>query len=177
MMEKLVKRAMQKDAESFIRLMEENKQSMLKVAYGFFSNEEDVADVMQQTALNAYEHIGELKKTTYFKTWLIRILINNCNQLYNSRKYMVTGANTAEEKYFDFYPEDNAFFELLSLLHKDDRVIFQLYYGEGYTTKEISKILEMKESTIRSRIHRGKEQLRKQMQREEVTFYGKETNG
>ena len=80
-MKTLVQRAIKKDAECFIRLMEENKQSMLKVAYGFFSNEEDVADVMQQTVLDAYEHIGELKKAAYFKTWLIRILINNCNQL------------------------------------------------------------------------------------------------
>lgn len=57
-METRIKRAMQKDAESFIMLMEEHRQSMLKVAYGFFSNEDDVADVMQQTVLNAYEHIG-----------------------------------------------------------------------------------------------------------------------
>ncbi len=172
-MDTLVQRAMKKDAESFIRLMEENKQSMLKVAYGFFSNEEDVADVMQQTVLNAYEHIGELKKAAFFKTWLIRILINNCNQLYNSRKRFVAGEKAAEEQYFDVYPEDHAFFELLSLLNKDDRIIFQLYYGEEYTTKEIGKILEMKESTIRSRIHRGKEQIRKQMQKEEGALYGK----
>ena len=66
-MELLVKRAVRGDAESFIRLMETYKQSMLKVAWGFFSNQEDVADVMQQTILNAYEHIGELKKTEYFK--------------------------------------------------------------------------------------------------------------
>ncbi len=166
MMETLVKRAMQRDAESFIRLMEEYKQPMLKVAYGFFSNEEDVADVMQQTVLNAYEHIGGLKKPSYFKTWLIRILINNCNRLYNSRKRMVPGEKLAEEKYFDDYPEDNAFFDLLSLLQKEDRAIFQLYYGEGYTTKEIGQILEIKENTVRSRIHRGKEQLRRQIQKE-----------
>lgn len=172
-MDTLVQRAMKKDAESFIRLMEENKQSMLKVAYGFFSNEEDVADVMQQTVLNAYEHIGELKKAAFFKTWLIRILINNCNQLYNSRKRFVAGEKAVEEQYFDVYPEDHAFFELLSLLNKGDRIIFQLYYGEEYTTKEIGKILKMKESTIRSRIHREKEQIRKQMQKEEGALYGK----
>lgn len=166
-MEILVRRAMQKDAESFIRLMEENKQSMLKIAYGFFSNEEDVADVMQQTILDAFEHIGELKKAVYFKTWLIRILINNCNQLYNSRKCMAAEEDLKEQGYLDSYPGDNAFFYLLSLLHKDDRVIFQLYFGEEYTTKEISKILGIKESTIRSRIRRGKEQLRKQIRREE----------
>ncbi len=167
MMEKLVKRAMKKDAESFIRLMEEYKQPMLKVAYGFFSDEQDVADVMQQTVLNAYEHIGDLKKAAYFKTWLIRILINNCNQLYNNRKRILSTADMAEEKYYDSYPEDNAFFSLLSLLHKDDRVIFELYYGEGYTTREISEMIDIKESTVRSRIHRGKEQLREKVQREE----------
>lgn len=170
-METLVKRAMQKDTESFIRLMEEQKQSMLKIAYGFFSNEEDVADVMQQTVLNAFEHIGDLKKPAYFKTWLIRILINNCNQVYSSRKRMVMNTAIADEAYLDCYPEDNAFLYLLSLLRKDDRAIFQLYYGEGYTTKEISKILTMKESTVRSRIHRGKEHLRKQLQREERSGY------
>ena len=73
----------------------------------------------------------------------------------------------AEEKYYDSYPEDNAFFSLLSLLHKDDRVIFELYYGEGYTTREISEMIDIKESTVRSRIHRGKEQLREKVQREE----------
>lgn len=171
MMETLVKRAMQQDAESFIQLMEENRQAMLKVAYGFFSNEEDVADVIQQTVLNAYEHIGELKKAAYFKTWLIRILINNCRQLYNSRKRMIAGTELVAEKlegtYFGPYPQDHAFFYLLSLLHKEDRAIFQLYYSEGYTAKEISEMLGIKESTIRSRIHRGKERLRKQLQGEE----------
>ncbi len=166
-METRIKRAMQKDAESFIMLMEEHRQSMLKVAYGFFSNEDDVADVMQQTVLNAYEHIGELKKPAYFKTWLIRILINNCSQLYNSQKRMLTGTEIAEEKYYDSYPEENDFFSLLSMLHKDDRPIFQLYYAEGYTAREISKILDINENTVRSRIHRGKEQLRRQIQRKE----------
>lgn len=166
-MERLVKRAVRGDAESFIRLMETYKQSMLKVAWGFFSNQEDVADVMQQTILNAYEHIGELKKTEYFKTWLIRILINNCNTLYNTQKRFQAQVELKEPGYLDSYPEENSFFYLLSLLHREDRVIFQLYFGEEYTTREISEILNMKESTIRSRIHRGKEQLRKQIQREE----------
>ncbi|MCI9047758.1 MAG: sigma-70 family RNA polymerase sigma factor [Hungatella sp.] len=166
-MELLVKRAMGGDGESFIQLMEQHRQSMLKVAWGFFSNQEDVADVMQQTILNAYEHIGELRQTRYFKTWLIRILINNCTKLYNSQKRMTDQDTVREEGYFDAYPGENSFFYLLSLLDRQDRVIFQLYFGQEYTTKEIGEFLGIKESTIRSRIRRGKEQLRKQIQREE----------
>lgn len=84
---------------------------------------------------------------------------------------MLPGTELTEEKYYDTYPEDNAFFSLLSMLHKDDRIIFQLYYGEEYTTKEISSILDLNENTVRSRIHRGKEQLRRQLQREEMDLW------
>lgn len=170
-MNTLVNQAMQGDAESFIQLMEDQKQAMQKIAFGFFTDAEDVADAMQQTALNAYEHIGGLKNPAFFKTWLLRILINNCRQLYNSKKRMLTDSDlsdTAQAAYFDTYPEDNAFFNLLSLLHKNDRIIFLLYFGEQYTTKEISHMTGIKESTIRSRIRRGKERLRTQIQREEL---------
>lgn len=49
---------------------------------------------------------------------------------------------------------------MLSALPDDSRVIFQLYYGEQFTVREIAEILDMNENTIKSRMHRGKEQLR-----------------
>ena len=85
-MRTLVKQAQHGDPEAFIRLMEENKQAMKRVAFGFFQNEEDVADAIQDTILDAFESIGSLKKADYFSTWLIRILINNCNKIFNHNK-------------------------------------------------------------------------------------------
>ncbi|MFT3985895.1 MAG: sigma-70 family RNA polymerase sigma factor [Lachnospiraceae bacterium] len=148
--------------------MEINKSSMLKIAYHFFSNEEDVADVMQQTILDAYEHLPELKKNKYFKTWLLRILINNCTEIYNMRKKYVSETAAAEKGYDENYFSENNFRTILSFLKPKDQIIFQLYYGEEYTTKDIAGILSMKEATVRSRIHRGKESLRKQLREEEV---------
>ena len=52
MVELLVKRAKKGDAEAFITLIEENKQSMYKVAKVFLRNEEDIADAMAQTVLD-----------------------------------------------------------------------------------------------------------------------------
>lgn len=52
---------------------------------------------------------------------------------------------------------------MISSLSEEDRVIFQLFYGENFTTKEISELLYKKESTVKSRLHRGKEKLRTQM--------------
>lgn len=162
----LVKKAQKGDPDSFVRLMELNKDSMQRVAYGFFHEEEDVADVIQDTVLLAYEHIGELRKEKYFKSWLIRILINNCRKLYNSQKKVRPQEMVGnEEGKRDVYPSDNDFFRMLSILPQESKVIFQLFYGEQFTTKEISGLLQMNESTVRSKLHRGKEQLRSSWER------------
>ena len=75
----LAYRAKKGDADAFVKLMEENKMAMYKVAKSYLRNEEDVADAMSETVLAAFEHIKELRRPEYFKTWLIRILINQCN--------------------------------------------------------------------------------------------------
>ena len=77
-MEKLVKKAKKGDAEAFIALMEQNRQSMIRIAFAYLGNEEDVADAMQETILSAFEKLDTLRRAEYFRTWLIRILINQC---------------------------------------------------------------------------------------------------
>lgn len=77
-MEKLVKKAKKGDAEAFIALMEQNRQSMIRIAFAYLGNEEDVADAMQESILSAFEKLDTLRRAEYFRTWLIRILINQC---------------------------------------------------------------------------------------------------
>ena len=55
------------------------------------------------------------------------------------------------------------FLDLLRILSEENRMIFQLYFGEQFTTAEIAEILQINEKTIKSRIRRGKEQLRKEL--------------
>ena len=77
----LIKKAQKQDTDAFIQLIEENKTALYKVAKSYLKNEEDIADAMQDTVLSAFEHIGELRSVTFFKTWLTRILINHCNDI------------------------------------------------------------------------------------------------
>lgn len=164
-MDTLVKRAKNGDAEAFILLIEDCKMTLRRVALGYLGNDEDAADAIQDTILSAYEHIGGLRKEKYFKTWLVRILINHCTKIWKSNKReirMENGfADTISEP--DRERADAEFRELLFGLPEDSRVIFQLYFGEQFTTREIADILDMKESTVKSRIHRGKEQLRMEL--------------
>lgn len=163
-MNRLVKKAQQGDADAFIELMEQQKMTLQRIAYGYFREEEDVADVMQDTILDAFEHIQSLKKPEYFRTWLVRILMNNCNRLYNQNKKNHKISELSRESATVCGTGDVEFHEMLRSLPEESRLIFQLYYGEQFTTKEIGQMLRMKESTVKSRLHRGKEKLRVEMQ-------------
>ena len=66
-MEKLVKKAKKGDAEAFIALMEQNRQSMIRIAFAYLGNEEDVADAMQESILSAFEKLEELKAFEIYK--------------------------------------------------------------------------------------------------------------
>ena len=88
-MKSLVKRAQRGDDQAFVELIEENKQAMYKIAVGILKNDFDAADAIQESILTCYEKLRELKKAQYFKTWLLRILINNCNQMLREQKKVV----------------------------------------------------------------------------------------
>lgn len=160
----LVKKAQRGDAEAFIALMEENKMTLRRVAYGYLQNEEDVADAIQDTILDAFEYMEDLKKAEYFRTWLVRILINNCTRIYRQKQKIVSINEDLYTGVYENSDSDLEFKEMIKSLPEDSRVIFQLYFGEQFTIREISEILHIKENTVKSRIHRGKEQLRIEMQ-------------
>ena len=186
----LVKKALVGDTDAFLELMDINQAAMLRIAHGYFSQEADIADAIQDTILDAFEHLSSLKEPRYFKTWLIRILINNCNHIYNrNKKYVPLDDGTADitkASQKNVAPEFGTsaqepdtplyrFHELLSYISEENRLCFQLYYGEELNTREIADILHMKESTVRSRMHREKIKLKAKLLKDGyMPMYGKE---
>ena len=86
MNEVLIRKAKKGDKDAFCRLMDENVQSMYKIAAAYLKNDEDVADAIQDTILSCYENLKSLKQNRYFKTWMIRILINKCKDMIQKKK-------------------------------------------------------------------------------------------
>ncbi len=168
----LVKKAMRGDKEAFIALMDKHSDSLLRIAHGYLSQEADIADAIQDTILDAYEHLSSLKEPRYFKTWLIRILLNNCNHIYNKNKNYIPLEEVSENLTDTAQEVDTPLFrfrELLSYVSEENRICFQLYYGEELTTREIADILHINESTIRSRMHREKLKLKTRLQKSGYT--------
>ena len=93
MNEVLIRKAKKGDKDAFCRLMDENVQSMYKIAAAYLKNDEDVADAIQDTILSCYENLKSLKQNRYFKTWMIRILINKCKDMIQKKKLVTYGSD------------------------------------------------------------------------------------
>ena len=148
---------------------------MYKVARSFLQNEEDVADALQESILKCYSALPKLRENKYFKTWLIRIVINECkNIIYRNKGETVVeeipDTGIAESGYCEF-----EFRELLDLLDAKYRIVLLLYYGEGYNTREIAKILSLNEVTVRSRLSRARKKYSQLFgeDRKGVFYYGR----
>lgn len=159
MTEHLIRRAKKGDPDAFCRLMDMQTQSMYKVARSYLGNDEDAADAIQETILSCYENLQSLRQDKYFKTWMTRILINKCKDILNQRKLVNFSDHLPETP---FYEEDYAAAEwnqVLAPLDEKYRTILFLYYLEGFTAKDIAEILDMKESTVKSRLQRGRQKI------------------
>ena len=159
-MKKLVRKAQAGDAESFIELMELNKENMYKIARSYLKCDADVADAMQETTLKCFEKIGSLANPKFFKTWMTRILINNCNDIIRKGKTVQLFSDYKEIELEEKAEDTRAFNELIQSLDEKYRTILVLYYVEGFKINEIAKILDVNINTINSRLQRSRAMLK-----------------
>jgi RNA polymerase sigma-70 factor (ECF subfamily) len=100
-----VKLAKTGDRTSFSTLIDCHRLALYRVAKGILESDFDAADAIQETIISAYTNIGKLKKDEFFKTWLIRILINECKKiLHRSNKTVsIEGSKLRVHNTFQYY--------------------------------------------------------------------------
>ena len=157
-MEKLIKEAKAGNPDAFTRLMKSQMQNMYKTAGAILINDEDIADAVSETILACWENMHSLKEDRFFKTWMTRILVNKCNDIIRKKQYYLD-YDMPEEPYNDTGFENAEWKEALSTISEKYRLVMVLYYIEGFSTGDISGILDIPEGTVRSRLARGREQL------------------
>ena len=155
-----VKRAKRGDKEAFCNLIRVNKIAIYRVAKSILNNEEDIEDAVSESILKAYKNIQGLKQEVFFKTWLIRIVINESNNLYKKRakEIAVDKDHFKNIKVNDNY-KDLSLYNAINSLDEDLRITTILFYFEDMKYKDIAKVLNVKEGTIKSRLSRAKEKL------------------
>lgn len=165
-MKQTVKKAMRGDPGAFAELIEHYKVDLYKTAYAILNNNEDAADAIQNTILICFEKMQDLREAKYFKTWMTRILINECKQLIRERQKRCLLEDFREvpstQDMEDTSIEQVEFKELLQYLDEKYRVVVVLYYAQNYRVREIAKLLEISENTVKTRLKRAREQLAKE---------------
>lgn len=147
--------------ERFTELVLDSEQTLYRVSMSMLRNESDCEDAVQSAILKAYEKLSTLKKEEFFKTWLVRILINICKKQLKTRN-----RSTELEEYHETEMQAPASTEQVEVrlaiqaLPEIIREVVVLHYIEDFSVKEIKDVLRVPEGTVKSRLFRGRELLK-----------------
>ncbi|WP_202709984.1 sigma-70 family RNA polymerase sigma factor [Sporosalibacterium faouarense] len=153
--ELLIKQAQKGNKESFTKLMLEVKDQAYKIAYCYLHNEEDSVDAVCNAVEKAYKNIKGLRNPKYFKTWFIRIVINECKtelkirEKINNIKIELQNEQTFSNNTIQKYSIES----LLSHIPETERSMIHMKYYMGYTLQEIAEILNIPVGTAKTKIY------------------------
>lgn len=178
-MEEIIKRIQAGDELAFKQLVQNIEKDLYRIAKTRLVDDDDIKDAIQNTMLITYKNTKKIKNGECFKTWMFRVLINECNKIYNKNKknnaifdklIYDSGFKHYEEPIEDVNDKMN-FESLIAKLNYDERIVLTLYYNSNLSYSQISKILKTNINTIKSRITRAVKKLKENY--EEVKNYEK----
>jgi RNA polymerase sigma-70 factor (ECF subfamily) len=180
----LVARARRGEIEAFNDLVRRYERKIYRLAKNITQNDEDAEDVLQETFLKAYEHLGDFQGNSKFYTWLVRIAVNEALMKLRKRKAdrtvpldepVDTGEETVvrEIAVWDEDPEQKYSQDELGKILNDAvqslkpafRTVFILRDIEELSTEETAQALNISVPAVKSRLLRARLQLREKLTR------------
>ena len=153
------------DKTAFTGAVLEAEPTLYRVARAMLQSEADCADAAQQAILHAWEQLPSLRSTRYFKTWLTRILINECTAILRRRQRLAPYEPVLAETLAAPAPDDHSdLYAALAALEEKYRLPVVLYYWEGFKTREIAHLLALPEGTVKSRLSAARKLLRESLE-------------
>jgi len=145
--------------EDFARRVTELTPVLYRMCYMQLRTAADREDAVQEAIFRAWEKRGTLRKEEFFKSWLIRILLNVCHDMQKRQKRVVPVEEIPERA----AETDDRSAELRSALFELDeklRVPVILHYIDGYSVRDVARILDISENAVKLRMLRGRKKLR-----------------
>ncbi len=145
--------------DEYISFVTESKEMMYRVAFGYLHDETKALDAVDEAVYLGYMHRKDLKEHKYLKTWVTRILINECFKVLRKGKRELN-MEVLPENSSDFEEDSISLKLAINNLPEELRKIIVLRYFGGYTISETAEILEIPEGTVSTRSRRALEILR-----------------
>ena len=147
--------------ERFAALVEKYMDMVFRVAYGYMRSRDDADDVTQEVLLRLYRTDTLFESEEHVKNWLLRVTVNQCKKVFRSPWRRVESIEDYASTLRFETAEDRGLFCEIMRLEQKYRVAVLMYYYEGYSTQEIAQLLHCRPGTVRSRLSRARERLRR----------------
>jgi RNA polymerase sigma-70 factor (ECF subfamily) len=148
------------------KLVIKHENRVYRTAISIMKNRADAEDIVQDVFIKVMQKAPNFESDEHESAWLIRVTINMC------RSRLRTAWLRRTEPLIDTYPaqtkEQLNLIEHVMALPTKYRIVVNLFYYEGYSTKEISYITNQKESTVRSLLTRARQKLKYVLKEDEL---------
>ena len=169
-------------APLFEMLIRRMNTYLFKVGRSYGFNKEDVQDIMQDTFINAFTNLSKFQDRASFKTWIIRIMLNNCyrkKQKFSTKNEIISEKGITEKSTPMFTNKNNGNTER-TVMNKElsriietsieqipfeYRMVFSLREITGLSVAETAETLEISEANVKARLSRAKAMLRKEIEK------------
>jgi len=146
------------NTQQFEWVVETYSPMLLRIAFLYLKSTAEAEDIAQEVLLTYWQKEPHFPTESARKSWLYKVTANRCRDQIRSHWFRNREELPPELPYLP--PEESALLDAMLKLDAKYRIPIHLHYYEGYSLKEIGKILSLPTSTVGTRLHRGKELLK-----------------
>ncbi len=175
----LVRKAKAGDGKAYDALMEMYRDVVFSIVYRMVHNKQEAEDLTQETFIKAYNSINSFNEEYAFSTWLFKIATNHCIDFFRKRKLVTYSMDQPiqykdeeiKQEYPDYEPTIDTEMvaseksiiirQAINKLPEKYRVAIILRHHEEKSYEEIAAILDLPLGTVKARIFRAREMLKK----------------
>ncbi len=157
----LVRKSKKGDKEAFALLIDMHRQLLYNTALLTLHQEDDALDAIQDTILACWENLPTLQKNQYFKTWLVRILLNKCYDIQRRQSHFAYSEAIPEASDEPDWDTSMDVRHAMEKLGNQDQLILSLYYYDDFNIRQIAQTLSISEGAVRTRLTRSRDRFKK----------------
>lgn len=178
----VIRKIKEGEPELFEILIRRNNPFLYKIGMSYGYNHQDVEDLMQEAFFSAYQNLGKFEQRSSFKTWITRIMLNQCYRKarklsFRNEKQTDTSINEKNIPMFENQQSTDTFKSVINreLTHVignaltqipvDYRMVFLLRELNGMSTAETAEALDITEANVKVRLSRARQMLRKMIEK------------
>jgi len=177
----LINRIIKGENELFEILIRRNNPYLYKLGMSYGYKHEDVEDLMQEAFIAAYLNLEKFEARSSFKTWITRIMLNQCyqkaqklsfkfekaNDVLNEKTTAMFESNQSTDTYRSVLNNElsNVIVGALTSIPLEYRMVFSLRELNGMSTAETAETLDISETNVKVRLNRAKQMLREKVEK------------